>query len=74
MIATLLKLLLKITVKSLGLVERGIRKLSFVSILKKDHGITVYFDGVKFASILVMLSTIFGEYVRQGTSGVTYIQ
>jgi hypothetical protein len=41
---------------------------------KRLNGVAVYFNGDQFSSLLVKLNTLFGEYVKQGTTGVTYMQ
>jgi hypothetical protein len=41
---------------------------------KRLNGVAVYFHGGQFPSLLLKLNTLFGEYVKQGTSGVTYMQ
>ncbi|MFT6247228.1 MAG: hypothetical protein ACJAVU_003408 [Cognaticolwellia sp.] len=41
---------------------------------KRLNGVAIYFDGGQFPSLLLKLNTLFGEYVKQGTSGVTYMQ
>ncbi|MFT6779519.1 MAG: hypothetical protein ACJAV1_003462 [Paraglaciecola sp.] len=37
------------------------------------NGVTVYFESEQFFSLLVKLNTLFGEFVKQGTNGVTYM-
>ncbi|MBA6380979.1 MULTISPECIES: hypothetical protein [unclassified Colwellia] len=41
---------------------------------KRLNGVAVYFNGDQFSLLLVKLNTLFGEYVKQGTTGVTYMQ
>tara|TARA_R110001583_G_scaffold18641_1_gene73921 strand:- start:374 stop:883 length:510 start_codon:yes stop_codon:yes gene_type:complete len=48
-------------------------KFSFDS-EKRLNGVAVYFNGDQFPSLLVKLNTLFGEYIKQGTTGVTYMQ
>ena len=38
------------------------------------YGVAVYFNGEQFPSLLLKLNTLFGEYIKQGTTGVTYMQ
>jgi hypothetical protein len=41
---------------------------------KRLNGVAVYFEGGQFSPLLLKLNTLFGEFVKQGTSGVTYMQ
>jgi hypothetical protein len=41
---------------------------------KRLNGVAVYFAGDQFSSLLVKLNTLFGEYVKQGTTDVIYVQ
>ena len=61
--------------KVLGLNRDENSKISFsFDSEKRLNGVAVYFDGDQFSSLLVKLNTLFGDYVNQGTTGVTYMQ
>jgi hypothetical protein len=59
----------------LGFVREKNSKIAFTfDSEKRLNGIAVYFEGEQFPSLLLKLNTLFGEYVKQGTSGFTYMQ
>ena len=61
--------------KVLGLNRDKNSKLNFsFDSERRLNGVAVYFGGDQFSSLLVKLNTLFGEYVKQGTAGVTYMQ
>jgi hypothetical protein len=61
--------------KVLGLNRNKNSKINFsFDSEKRLNGVAVYFNGDQFSSLLVKLNTLFGEYVKQGTTGVTYMQ
>jgi hypothetical protein len=61
--------------KVLGLNRDENSKINFsFDFEERLNGVAVYFNGDQFSSLLVKLNTLFGEYVKQGTTGVTYMQ